>query len=124
MVPMPYSVDLIRVALCPRDHLERVRKRSSFHDERVVSHDLKWRGESGKNALAFMFHPGCLAAHNAVGTYDATSVSLADRRMSQAHPEHRYTATPAPNRLDGDSSLRRGARSRRDDDGRGLEGPN
>src|SRR5690349_3599069 len=115
---MPNAMDLIRVVPGARNHLKRVWKRVSFHDERVIAHNLHWRRQTGEHPVPVVLHLGSLPVHDAFGADDASPICLANRLVTKADAEGGNAAPPTPNGLDGYSRLRRSARAGRENDRR------
>src|SRR4029077_5099779 len=113
MLTVTDAVNLVRVPRGAGDHLEGVWKRTSFHHEGVIAHDLERRGQPHEDALAVVLHLRGLPMHNAIGAHDTAAVGFTDRLMTQAYAQNRDTAPPSTDRLDGDSRLGWRARSGR-----------
>src|SRR5262245_42251362 len=84
--------------------------------ERVVATRLEWAGEAGEDAAAVVLDARGLPVHGTVRAHDPGAVGGSDALMPQADSQDWRRGTEAPDDVDRDARLRRGARAGRDDD--------
>src|SRR5688572_14768043 len=75
--------------LGPGRHLELGRATRPLDRERMVARGVVRRGQPGEDALAAMVYARDLAVHERVRVHHLATEGLADRLVSEAHPEDR-----------------------------------
>src|SRR5580765_891354 len=60
------------------------------NNERVVAGSSHWRIQPAENRLPIMLNAAGLAMHQILGAHDPSSECLAERLMSETHPQYRH----------------------------------
>ena len=108
------------VAIGPGGYFELCRKRVALQRERVVARRRERVRQAVVNALAVVVDRAGLAVHEAFRANDRPAERLPDALMTEADAEDRDGAGEAVYELDTHAGFVGCARTRRDDDVRGL----
>ena len=100
----------------PGAHLEAVGQRRPLDEQRVVPRRLERDAQPAEDSLAVVEDGRGLSVHQPTGPHHLAAERLADGLVAEAHAEDGRLAAEAPDEIERNSSLVRGAGTGRDED--------
>lgn len=105
----------------PGCDLQTVRDRVFGDNQAVIARGLKRIRQILKDPGTAMGNHGCFSMHQAIGSHHFSAVDFCEALMSQAYAKDRNSRTEMADEFPRQSSFRRRARARRNDDTIGLQ---
>src|SRR5262245_37229724 len=102
-------------------HVEIARQRLALDHQRVIARSFERRIYAAKHAAAVVLDLRQFAMNRHRRPHDLAAEGLADRLMTQAHPEDRDARRGGRDQIETDAGFVRRARARREHDGLGLD---
>ncbi len=96
-------------------------QRCAFHDKRMITRRLEWRGKTRKYAVSRIENRRCAPMHESLGTNNPSTKRLSYGLVPEAHAEDGTLALFFLNHIERDSRLIRRARTRGKQDSVGRE---
>src|SRR3989338_5150733 len=111
-----YPHDLFVRVRGPGGHLQRIRHRFTFDDQRMITRRLKRVFNPLKNTFSIVGDHRCFTVHQMFGVDDLAAVSITDRLMPEAHAEDRNLSSETPDKFNAYPCVFRTSRAGRNDD--------